>query len=453
MTCQHCGREHPAGAPRCTETGELMSAPGLIGTRVDRYELQKLLGTGGFGAVYRARHVHTDAVVALKLLKKAMGADQAMLERFLREAKAAAAIGNEHIVGVHDAGVASDGQAFLALEFLDGMDLKELAYREAPLSPARLTALTVQMLDALSAAHARGIVHRDMKPANVFVVRRRDEQGAERDFVKLLDFGISKMHAEGDLKALTQTGMGLGTPAYMAPEQFFDARNVDGRADVYSVSVMLYELLSGKLPFDADSYAALIIKVQNEEPVALDVLAPSVPTALAQTVMVGLARDAMKRWQSARDFASALRTAAALPPKGQTPELSSLSMPPTPAQRVLATASPLAQFTPAAGQLAVPTPAKAPAPFTPAVGPSTKPPVVVTPVAPATPQPIPLQPPIALTAPQPPAPAPAKKSNTTRTVLIVLGVFALFSCCVCGSFVNQFNQAQRQHQRPFNSGE
>ncbi len=414
-----------------------MTAPRLIGTRVDRYELQKLLGTGGFGAVYRARHVHTDALVALKLLKKALGADEAMLQRFLREAKAAAAIGSEHIVGVHDAGVTADGQAFLALEFLDGVDLKELAYREGPLTSARLVQLTLQLLDALGAAHARGIVHRDLKPANVFVVQRLDDTGAARDFVKLLDFGISKMHAEGDVKGLTQTGMGLGTPAYMAPEQFFDARNVDGRADVYSVSVMLYELLSGKLPFDADSYAALIIKVQNEEPVALDRLSPNVPSALAQTVMVGLSRDAMKRWQSARDFSAALRTAVSLPQAGQTPALLAtpvpvpVPMPLTPAQRVLATASPLAQFTPAAAHVPATQPARPPQPVAPSS------------VAPAATPVAPVAPPLAALPVVPPAAAP-KTTSTTRVVLLVLGVFALFSCCVCGSVATEYSKAQQQ---------
>ena len=287
-----------------------MQSAGLIGAKVDRYQLESLLGVGGFGAVYRARHVHTDATVALKLLKKTLGADQLMLERFLREARAAAAVGSEHIVRVTDAGIAADGQAFLAMELLQGCDLKELATREAPLPHARVVALVLQVLDALSAAHAKGIVHRDMKPANVFVT--------EHDFVKLLDFGISKMHGDTG-SGLTMTGVAMGTPSYMAPEQFFDARSVDARADLYSVAAMLYELLSGRLPFDAESYAHLIVKVRTEQPEPLHQIAADVPVPLAQVVMVGLAKEPHQRWQSAKEFADAIRSAMALPATGATP--------------------------------------------------------------------------------------------------------------------------------------
>src|SRR3954470_24156947 len=157
--CQHCGREHPPGAPKCPVTGESMQSPGLVGTRVARYPLGKPLRSGGLG--YLAAHVHTDTTVALKLLKRSLGADQQMLERFLREAKAAASVGSEHIVRVMDAGLSAEGQAFLALEFLDGLDLKELALQQGPLPHLRLVMVVLQALEALSAAHAKGIVHRD----------------------------------------------------------------------------------------------------------------------------------------------------------------------------------------------------------------------------------------------------------------------------------------------------
>ncbi len=284
-----------------------MTRPGPIGSRVDRYEVQRLLGTGGFGTVYRARHVHTEAVVALKLLKRTLSADPQVMERFLREARAAAAVGDEHIVGVLDAGVSSEGQGFLALEYLDGMDLKELAVREGPLPPMRIGLIALQVLGALKATHAKGIIHRDMKPANVFILRRTDELGVERDFAKVLDFGISRIQTEGS--GLTMIGVGLGTPTYMAPEQFFDARGVDARADLYSVAAMLYELLGNRLPFDADSYAALVLKVRTEDPLALLELSPRVSRSLAEVVMRGLAKEREQRWQSATDFADALREA------------------------------------------------------------------------------------------------------------------------------------------------
>ncbi len=409
-----------------------MDQPGPIGAKVDRYQIEKLLGAGGFGSVYRARHVHTDATVALKLLKKSLGADQGMLERFLREARAAASVGSEHIVRVMDAGLAADGQAFLALEYLDGQDLKDLAINEAPLTHQRVVMIVLQALDGLAAAHAKGIVHRDMKPANVFVVRRRDERGTERDFVKLLDFGISKMHGDAGASGLTMTGMAMGTPSYMAPEQFFDARSVDARADLYSVSAMLYELLSGKLPFDAESYAHLIVKVRTEQAVPLQQLAPQVPVALAQVITVGLAKEPHQRWQSAKEMGEALRAALNLPAPGTTPAF-------------LPTQSQAARLAPQATGLERTDPPKSatpiqlgqpPAPATnggwvvpmngsantgipvPAIGVS-QPPAV----APGQ---------VGAQAPKPMAPiSPEKKSSALKWVLIVLGVlFAGVGCCV-----------------------
>jgi serine/threonine protein kinase len=323
VSCQHCGQAHADGVLSCPITGFVMSAPGMVGKQVDRYKIERLLGQGGFGTVFRARHVHTDATVALKLLKKELGADQSMLDRFMREAKAAGAVGSEHIVGVLDAGV-TEGQAFLALEFLDGWDLKDLVYREGTGEPKRLIEITLQVLEALAAAHGKGIVHRDMKPANVFIVRR-----GERDFVKLLDFGISKMHSEGSTSGLTMTGVAMGTPAYMAPEQFFDARSVDGRSDLYSVAVMLYELLAKRLPFEAQSYAELVVKVRTEVPPPLATIAVGLPAALCAVVDRGLARDRENRWQTAQQMAEALRAASG---PGWTPER--LKATPVPAKAV-----------------------------------------------------------------------------------------------------------------------
>ena len=316
--CQHCGSPHPPGTPNCPRTGDSMTQPGPIGQRLDRYQVESLLGAGGFGSVFRARHVHTDSVVALKVLKAQLGADPQMVERFLREARAAAAVGSDHIVRVLDAGQGPDGTPFLALELLEGVDMKDLAVQQAPLPPMRVVLLCLQVLDGLEAAHKKGIVHRDMKPANAFVVRKVDDRGTDKDFVKLLDFGISKMHSEGG-SGLTMTGVAMGTPSYMAPEQFFDARSVDARADVYSVAVMMYELLSGRLPLDADSYAGLIVKVRTEQPPHLSQVAANVPKPLADAVMVGLAKEKEQRWASAKEFANALRAAMGLPLPGNTP--------------------------------------------------------------------------------------------------------------------------------------
>jgi serine/threonine protein kinase len=439
VTCGHCGYEHPEGTVACPKTNERMNVPGLIGTRVDRYEVLKLLGVGGFGSVYRAKHVHTDSEVALKVLKRALNADQAMLDRFLREAKAAAAVGSEHIVRVLDAGVASDGTAFLAMELLDGWDLKELLTREGPLSSPRLLSIMTQVLEGLSAAHAKGIVHRVIKPGNVFVVRK-----GEQDFVKLLDFGISKMHQQGEQAGLTMTGVAMGTPAYMAPEQFFDARNVDGRADLYSVAAMLYELLGRKLPFDAESYAELIIKVRTETPRPLLTLAPQLPPPLAAAVEKGLARDKAARWTSAREFSAALVSVSlpAAPPRSvMTP------MPaPSPARDPLEASL---MF----GQTVTPMPAKDSgwvAPMTAQPPPAQPTPQMLarqTPLATTPqPQPLPTQPTPQMLARQTPlAAAPQmqpsqqpQKGNTAKMFLIAICIVGGLTviCCLGSALIN-----------------
>ena len=425
MSCRHCGSEHAPGTTQCPKTGERMDAPGVIGTRIDRYEVLRLLGSGGFGSVYRARHVHTDAEVALKVLKRQLNADAQMIERFLREAKAAAAVGSDHIVRVMDAGVAADGTAFLAMELLEGWDLKELITREGPQNPRRLVSIILQVLDGLAAAHAKGIVHRDMKPANVFVTRKTDANGGEHDFVKLLDFGISKMQASSDVAGLTMTGVAMGTPAYMAPEQFFDARSVDGRADLYSVAAMLFELLASRLPFEAQSYADLIIKVKTETPPPLLSVQPQLPPAVGSAVDRGLAKEKEKRFANAREFAGALR--AGLGVSGETPL-------PRPADT--GAPRPAAVGTEASllfGKTSTPMPAGPKPVATPVSGNTgwvvptsnvTQPPVM------AVAQPAPV-------AAAPVAAAPAAKSSTMKTVAIVVGglIAALFLCCIIGNIM------------------
>lgn len=356
--------------------------------------------------------------------------------------------------------MSAEGQAFLVMELLEGLDLKELSQREA-LAPVRLVLLLLQVLDALAAAHGRGIVHRDMKPANVFVTRRRDERGTERDFVKLLDFGISKMHGDGTGSGLTMTGVAMGTPTYMAPEQFFDARSVDGRADVYSVAAMAYELFSGRLPLDAQSYAELIIKVKGEQPLPLLQVAPQVPAALAQVITVGLAKEAAHRWQSAAEFAQALRSAASLPAPGNTPAFvaTPTSLPPVPAQEpsgLEKTHTPNRIPSPPPELLSQP----APRPSGPATGwsPQRATPQAAPPPAPpppssgwvsGPPQPAPAAPPAAPAVSQGTQPA-AKSGSSTKWVLIVLGIlFAVFGCCTCGYIASQSGNSPRH----FNSGD
>ncbi|MCZ7686795.1 MAG: protein kinase [Sandaracinaceae bacterium] len=265
------GAAAPRPAAACHPQGAMMPAfHSLVGRRVDRYEVLAQLGQGGFGAVYRARHAMLGTEVALKVLWPERADDPGAVERFMREARAAASIGSPHIVRVGDAGTTADGVVFLAMELLHGHDLERELRARRRLSPYEASDILRQVLAALGAAHAAGIVHRDLKPANVFLVPGPD--GAP--FVKLLDFGVSKMKGA---RSLTGSGIALGTPQYMAPEQIEGAREIDGRVDVYAAGCMLYEMLSGRLPFEGSGVELLVRRLSGERPPELRSIAPDVP--------------------------------------------------------------------------------------------------------------------------------------------------------------------------------
>jgi eukaryotic-like serine/threonine-protein kinase len=294
--------------------------------QVDRYVLERELGRGAFGAVYLARHSVLGTQVALKLLHASQADDALAVDRFLREARAAASIGNAHIARVSDAGVTPERQAFLAMELLDGEDLAAYMARAGRLNPGDAIAIARQILDGLAAAHAAGIVHRDMKPANVFLTR--DERGAL--LVKLLDFGVSKIQQPVGLGGnLTATGMIVGTPHYMAPEQLIESRSVDGRADLYSVGVMLYEMFSAVLPYRAESFGQLFAEVLTGAPVPLTAAAPYIPPSIVHVVERALAKDPGFRFQSALEMSEALRLSLDGVSTGEIPLPSTLAAPPS----------------------------------------------------------------------------------------------------------------------------
>lgn len=264
-----------------------------IGQVLDRYKLEGVIGAGGFGTVYRARHTVMNRVVALKLLHGRPDEEQG--QRFVREAQATAAIQHPSIVEVFDFGTTPDGEMFLAMELLDGEELEQRRLR-APLPPQEALQIMCDVLAALAHAHAAGVVHRDLKPANIFLTA---------EGVKLLDFGISMVRDEGN-ERMTRTGHVMGTPLYMAPESFAGVREVDERVDVYAVAAMLYELLSGRSVYAADSYEQLVVKVATERATPMAQVAPGAPAELAAAIDVGLASRPEDRWASAELFRAAL---------------------------------------------------------------------------------------------------------------------------------------------------
>ncbi len=276
-----------------------------LGTLVDgRYRVLHKLGEGGMGEVYEVEHERIGRRLALKCMRRELAGDREALLRFQAEAKAAARIGSPHIVEVTDLGDLPDGRSYLCMERLVGMpwDGELAGQRQAP-DPVLHVAL--QLCDALSAAHAEGIVHRDLKPSNVFLVT---ERGVAR-FVKLTDFGVAKMLVNHGLR-LTSTGVPIGTPHYMAPEQARGDSNLDHRVDVYGLGVMLYQALSGGLPHQETNFARLVIRICTEDPPALLPRCPGLDPRVAAVITRALSREPAQRFQTCADLKAALTAAA-----------------------------------------------------------------------------------------------------------------------------------------------
>jgi hypothetical protein len=275
-----------------------------------KYRVERMLGEGGMGAVAKATHLLRRAPVALKFMSPAIVAFPNAVERFVNEGVAASQIESDHVVKVFDVGQLPSGAPYLVMEFLDGQDLAQLLVAEGPRFEApRAVHFTLQILRALQTAHAAGIVHRDMKPSNCFVI----EKDGERDFVKLVDFGISKLRTPDDAGGtgapnLTRTNSALGTPLYMSPEQARSPRDVDNRTDLYSVGAILYEMLGGRTPYTCETgeYTEILFKIFTMEPEPLHEASPGVPPALADAVHRALARDREARFSTAAEMAEAL---------------------------------------------------------------------------------------------------------------------------------------------------
>jgi eukaryotic-like serine/threonine-protein kinase len=265
-------------------------------TLVDsRYLILRRIGSGGMADVYCAEDTHLGRQVALKVLHRRFAQDQEFVERFRREASAAAGLQHPNVVGVFDRGK-HDGTYYIAMEHLPGRTLKEIVTTEAPLAQERVVDLGTQILHAAGFAHRHGVIHRDFKPHNVIV----DDSGS----VKVTDFGIARAGAS----EMTETGSIMGTAQYLSPEQA-QGHAVTAASDLYSIGVMLYEMLAGRLPFEGDSAVSVALKHLSEPPPPISQFRPDVSPALESVVMAALAKDPAHRWQSADDFAEALQAA------------------------------------------------------------------------------------------------------------------------------------------------
>jgi serine/threonine-protein kinase len=286
--------------------------PSLVG---GKYRLGKLLGRGGIGEVFEATHEVIGGRLAVKLIRSEYAENAELSARFIQEARAAAAVGHPGIVQVHDVGVTEDGRTYLVMEFLDGEDLQSLLKRKGRLPVGEAAAIFADVLDALSAVHARGIVHRDMKPENVFLTK-----GPRGDrVIKLLDFGIARLvDRDQTMDRLTRPGLVMGTPYYMSPEQARGQTDIDGRADVYAVGVMLYEALSARLPYDGSSYNEVLSKVLQGRMPSVRALVPDVPLEVERLIARAASANRDNRFADAAEASALLLPFRSLSARGPT---------------------------------------------------------------------------------------------------------------------------------------
>ena len=298
--CPECGNE--TDQLTCPDDGEMTlvvkeakRSDSLVGQVIGgRYRVDKIIGQGGFGAVYRAIHTATGDTLAIKVLRTDVVGSSDVVARFRQEAKTTSKLKHPNTVRVFDFGQMDDGNLFLAMEFLDGRTMTDVMRDEGPLAPERLVKMGLQVLKSLSEAHSKGLIHRDLKPDNIFIQKVHGEP----DFVRVLDFGIAKSLAAG-AEDLTSTGAVIGTPKYMSPEQA-RGQKIDARTDIYSLAVILFEGLSGTPPFMAETPLAMILRRVTEEPPRVhDSIVRPTPIGLCDVVLKALSRRADDRFATA----------------------------------------------------------------------------------------------------------------------------------------------------------
>ncbi len=303
--CPHCGQTHADDVLFCPSTGKAISVslvePGAV--IADKYRVVRRIASGGMGAIYEVEHAGFGKHFAMKLLLPELAQNMEVTQRFEREAKAASAIGHPNIIEITDVGQTDTGLRFIVMELLSGQDLGALLKEGAPLPQTQAVEMVSQILLALQAAHGAGIIHRDLKPENVFL--HQSPTGGET--VKLLDFGISKIAGTDEAKLrLTSTGLILGTPYYMSPEQAKGSKEVDLRADLYSVGVILYETLTGRRPYTAENLNSLIYQIIGGSFPPPSTLVTGLPPHLEAVTLKALSNEPDQRFADAASFRAAL---------------------------------------------------------------------------------------------------------------------------------------------------
>src|SRR5215218_4689416 len=315
-TCPTCGREYAETTTLCPADGAVLKRAGnedrLIGqVLAGKYRIDDKIDEGGMGCVYRATHVLMEKVIAVKVLHPALAADDKIVARFTREAKAASRISHPHAINVTDFGESENGIVYLVMEYLRGRTLKDIVRSGGPLTLLRTVEIARQVAGALDAAHAEGVFHRDLKSDNIML-----EEATGGDWAKVLDFGIAKIQqTERNIHetdpGLTSPNLIIGTPQYMSPEQCSQASDIDTRSDVYSFGVILYEMLAGHVPFTGDSPTAIMMKHLQEPPPSILEERKDLPAGVGRVLARALAKRPEDRYQKAGELYEALNAAAA----------------------------------------------------------------------------------------------------------------------------------------------
>ena len=326
--CPKCGIEYPDATTLCPADGVALEKTDddLLGeTLAGKYRIDERLSSGGMGTVYRGTHVLMDKTVAIKVLKPSLAADEKIVARFSREARAASKILHPHAISVTDFGESENGVVFLVMEYLSGQTLKEIIRNDGPMPVARVAEILRQVGGALDAAHAEGVVHRDLKSDNIMLLST-----AGTDYAKVLDFGIAKIkEPEGSYDpGLTNPDLVIGTPQYMSPEQCSQSPDIDARSDIYSLGVILYEMLVGHVPFTGASPTAIMLKHLQEPAPSVLAERDDLPPALGRVVARALAKRPEERYNTVGELVEDFTVAAGMESAGATAASSKPIAPP-----------------------------------------------------------------------------------------------------------------------------
>lgn len=310
-TCSKCGESFTEQALYCPHDGSLLNSQDtFIGKVLDgKYKIEYLIGKGGMGNVYHAKHLYIDFSVAVKILHPDLTTDTTAVERFRREARSARAVNHPNAIQIMDFGITPDNILYIVMELINGISLQKVLEKETILNTSRVVKLMKQICLAVDAAHKKSIVHRDLKPDNILLI----DAGTPTEIVKVIDFSIAKIKQTSDDPNLTNLNVTVGTPQYLSPEQAQGSKDLDHRADIYSLGIILYQMLTGTVPFKGKTVAMTLMQHIKATPKTLREINPTLPEALDQVVLKALAKAPSSRQQSAIALAEELELSLANP--------------------------------------------------------------------------------------------------------------------------------------------